>query len=108
MAKITKHGGPSVAPDAGGERVLVGEAGPEIADLPAGAFIPAGRLPMEGIPVPADGTEHELVNADAPAYDAWTLVQLRAELTNRGLPTSGNKADLAARLRAADQDGERS
>lgn len=105
MPKITKHGGPSVAPDAGGRRALVAEAGPEITDLAAGAFIPAGRLPVEGIP--AAGSEHELVNADAPDYDSWTLVQLRADLTGRGLPTSGNKADLIARLRADDQQNSR-
>jgi hypothetical protein len=31
-------------------------------------------------------------------YDALTVEQLRAELKNRGLPTSGNKAELVERL----------
>jgi hypothetical protein len=35
-------------------------------------------------------------------YDAMRLSDLRAELAARGLPTSGNKPDLAARLGAAD------
>jgi hypothetical protein len=38
----------------------------------------------------------------ASDYDALTVEQLRAELKNRGLATSGNKAELVDRLLDAD------
>ena len=40
--------------------------------------------------------------AEAESYDGWTKVQLQKELVNRGLPKSGNVAELRERLRAAD------
>jgi len=39
-------------------------------------------------------------------YDGLDLVELRQELTERGLPKTGNKADLIARLKAADVQGQ--
>jgi hypothetical protein len=39
---------------------------------------------------------------EAEAYDGWTKAQLQEELVNRGLPKSGNVAELRERLRAAD------
>lgn len=37
-------------------------------------------------------------------YDTWTNDQLRDELAERELPTSGNKAELVARLRDDDSN----
>ena len=37
-----------------------------------------------------------------PDYGAWTVAQLQAELTNRGLDISGLKADLVQRLQDDD------
>lgn len=39
-------------------------------------------------------------------YDTWDKAGLRAELENRELPTSGNKAELIARLREDDESDE--
>jgi hypothetical protein len=53
-----------------------------------------------------------LVNGDyAPAPNAddleeATLVELREQLSARGLPTSGNKADLIERLATPPADSE--
>ncbi len=40
--------------------------------------------------------------ASAEGYDSQTKAELEAELESRGLPTSGNKAELVARLEEAD------
>lgn len=39
---------------------------------------------------------------DDPDYEHWTNPDLQDALARRHLPTSGNKADMAARLRADD------
>lgn len=42
-----------------------------------------------------------------PPYEQWTVTDLRDELRGRGLPTSGSRLDLAARLYDADRDADR-
>jgi hypothetical protein len=46
--------------------------------------------------------------ADIPVldYDRLTVDQLKAELTTRGLPVSGSKPELIARLRADDETAD--
>jgi hypothetical protein len=46
--------------------------------------------------------EAEAQSEEAEDYAGWTKVQLQEELVNRGLPKSGNVAELRERLRAAD------
>jgi hypothetical protein len=36
------------------------------------------------------------------AYEVWTVAELQSELRDRGLATSGSKAELTARLKDAD------
>ena len=49
----------------------------------------------------AEATE-DVVEEAAETYEGWTKVQLQDELVSRGLPKSGNVAELRERLRAAD------
>lgn len=51
-------------------------------------------------PVPAPAAE------DA-GYDDMSVEQLRGELAERGLPKSGNKAELVLRLQADDKENAR-
>lgn len=76
MAKITVHGGPS---NAAADEEQGGEDAPVSGESAASA---------EGSP--------------EPGYEDWTAEQLKAELDKRGLPKTGKKDDLAARLREDD------
>ena len=49
-----------------------------------------------------DDAVEETVEEAAESYDGWTKAQLQEELVNRGLPKSGNVAELRERLRSAD------
>lgn len=66
---------------------------------------PAGTGPVVSSPVPDPSAA---APADEPAaeasYEANTVDELKAELTARSLPTTGNKADLIARLEADDAE----
>jgi hypothetical protein len=60
----------------------------------------------EGDPVPAEGYRSSEVNTDKPAgsdvedeYTDMSVEDLKGELEAKGLPTSGKKAELQARLR---------
>lgn len=55
-----------------------------------------------GVSVPAEGA------VEAPSYDDQKLEDLRATLKERGLPTSGNKAELVERLNEADANPDQS
>lgn len=58
-------------------------------------------------PVTAEGRQRALRDEDEVAgdsYERWTVDGLRSELGRRELPVSGNKADLAQRLREDDED----
>ena len=44
-------------------------------------------------------------SADGEGYDAQSKEDLQSELSSRGLPTSGNKAELIERLTANDDEG---
>lgn len=45
-----------------------------------------------------------MTDATTPPYEQWTVRELREELRTRGLATSGNQADMAARLTDADRE----
>lgn len=84
VAKVTVHGGPSNAddPDQAVPDPVTGDGG----EPDAGG---------------SDGGEYPVT--DDPDYDAWTVDQLKAELVDRDLPTTGKKADLQQRLVDDDQ-----
>jgi len=111
---------------------VVGESGPELVDLPGGAralppiedghperVLEGDGEPSEGVELPADGVERE-VTLDGPEtvtagvsmvdefdYDGQTVDWLRSHLKDRGLSTSGNKAELVLRLQADDRENAR-
>lgn len=116
MPKITVHGGPSNASDPASGPVTVGKRKLEPVSLPEGAVVvsvdgvdqgPGEVVEFEGDvsfkPLPEvvedDTTEH----VSEPDYEAWTKTQLQEALAERGLPTSGAKAELVARLRTHDE-----
>ncbi|HEX6968896.1 MAG TPA: SAP domain-containing protein [Micromonosporaceae bacterium] len=79
MAKITKHGGAS---QVGVAAVVVAESEEPVVET-------------EPEEVPAD----EEVLAEPPSvYETYLLADLRDECRERGLATSGNKAELVQRL----------
>jgi hypothetical protein len=94
----------------------VGEQGPEPAvavsvdgvDQGAGELgeLPPGR-PFEQLPEAVEGTSAEQVVR--PDYDAWDVAELRTEAKSRGLPSSGGREVLVARLSEHDETprGER-
>lgn len=93
MPKITKHGGPSDAladPDPDEGRVRSGEG---TFDVPETDAIPVGEPDDEA----ADNRAE---------YEANTADQLREELKERQLSTTGVKADLVDRLVADDAEYE--
>jgi hypothetical protein len=118
MAKITVHGGPSIAgitgaswsdtdrpdewPAEQGDTTgnttpvvpMAVDAEPSEVDETAGGFMP--------LPQAVEGDTAEYVSE--PDYMTWTADQLREELGNRGLPKGGNKAELAERLAQHDAD----
>lgn len=81
MPKITRHGGPSVAPPLEG----------------AATEVPEGPQSVE--------PEPRVQTLDDP-YRSWTRRELVAESRARDLPTSGTKDELVARLKANEPDGE--
>ncbi|GAB3812107.1 SAP domain-containing protein [Kribbella italica] len=87
--------------------------------LPDGAVVTSSRtytVRQEGLHVFVKGNEErefEGINPDKPIedgdddsedYNDWKADTLRAELRERELPASGNKAEMVARLEADDED----
>ena len=85
----------------------------EVTDFEAGDVVPgaakldnldelvrSGRLAEQG----SDAAE-TAVAGDGSDYDGFKVGDLRAALKERGLETSGRKADLIARLEADDAEG---
>lgn len=117
MPKITVHGGPSNA--AADLPVAVSETGPEAVLLPEDAVVVSvsvdgvdqgpgevdetlgGDFTLLPEAVEGDTTEH----VSEPDYESWTVKQLREVLADRELSTDGLKAELVARLKAADAEG---
>lgn len=91
MAKITRHGGPSYV-----------AAAEDIAQ----ALVEVVAVPAPDVAPPADVEvvdEEPAVEVAPPSkYEPWLLVELRDECVRRGLPKTGNKDELAARLTASD------
>ena len=56
----------------------------------------------------ADDEETEEESVEVPPYEEWTVEELRSELDDRKLPTSGVKAELVARLETDDLAEENS
>ena len=75
MAKITRHGGPSDA-----------------------------NAPVDAEPSDVEVLEDLLEAEPVGEYETWLRTDLQDECGRRGLPTSGNKADLVARLEANDKE----
>ena len=90
MAKITVAGGPSDA-SLPPEPQVAGEA----------SSPPAAASPAVAPPAEEPATE-----AEASEWEGYTVAELRSELTNRGLPISGTKAELVARLEADAADAD--
>lgn len=107
MAKITRHGGASNR--AAGTTVPepTTEATPSVVELVLPDAVDEERessgtgVATEGVEAPADGTEHELV---VYPYDGMLRNDLQELCRTRGLPTSGNKDEMIARLAAADEE----
>lgn len=51
-----------------------------------------------------DEEESEEEEDDVPPYSEWSLADLRGELENRGLDTTGKKGELVVRLEADDEE----
>jgi len=71
-----------------------------IADELSGVSAAAAE-PVAAEEVPNDDDDDSVV--DSEAYGTWTNAELRAELSNRELAVSGNKAELIARLEESDE-----
>jgi rRNA maturation protein Nop10 len=110
--KITVHGGPSNAreqaessPDAvaslplagaeagQGHPTYVGEAGPETVPFATGGVLTQASKDAEPEPEPVE----------PDPYAGKTLAELREEADKRGVASYGSKAQIAERLRAADE-----
>jgi hypothetical protein len=86
-----EHEGESVLLEAGSE---LPKWARELVTNPA-AFVPEGE---------ADQEEPDPGSDEAKGYADQTVDELTALLKERELPTSGNKAELVARLTEADQE----
>lgn len=69
----------------------------------------AAEPPAEGTePAPEPVGDDDAVDVDGDGqitgYELFTKADLVAECENRGLPVTGNKPDLVARLQEADKD----
>jgi len=112
MPKNTVHGGASnkhLPPAPASTSYLVGESGPELfpgEDLPVAVMAAvADGLEIVAVPAPEPEPEPvpEVVEVVPPSvYSTWLLRALRDECVRRGLPASGGKDDLVARLAASD------
>jgi hypothetical protein len=67
----------------------------------------SGSKASESAEVPPEAPEDESVDEGSIDPDEETVESLKDKLRERSLPVSGNKAELAERLREADdEDGE--
>lgn len=81
MPKISVHGGPSNAAADVDEAVVADGV-------------------VEDVPTDLDG------DGEVTGYEEWTKDDLASELERRGLPKTGNKADLVARLTDDEYEAE--
>lgn len=126
MAKITVHGGPTIAgitgaswsdndepdtwpasPDASTSVELepaeqpMAEVSVDGVDQGPGEVDETLGGPFKPLPEAVEGDTAEHVSE--PDYENWTVAQLREVLANRELPVSGTKAELITRLRTHDE-----
>lgn len=73
---------------------IAGEQGPELTDLPPGTEV---TVPGEEASTDVDG------DGQITGYEVFTKADLITECESRGLPVSGNKPELVARLQEADK-----
>lgn len=73
---------------------LVGEQGPELVDLPEGQVV---AVQDDDADTDVDG------DGQTTGYELFTKDDLIAECKTRGLPVTGNKPDLVARLQESDK-----
>lgn len=69
------------------------------APVPSGTEEAPGDAPDSPVDDEADAADE-----GAEGYESWTNAELSTELANRGLATSGNKAEMVARLEEDDED----
>lgn len=89
--------GESAVVDGDAGPVVEGEHGPELTDLPDGTPVETNQSD-EDAPVDVNG------DGQLDTYEQATKAELVAQCEQRGLPTSGTKAELVRRLQ--DHDAE--
>lgn len=112
MPKITAHGGPSNARD--GETSPVAPASEPLVGAEADQGHPSSSTVLVGEPGPelvatedasSDEVQDENESEEAEvSYESMTLAELRAAAEERGVASYGTKAQIAERLREADQE----
>lgn len=104
MPKITRSGGPSNArADGPSPDVLASEP---LAGAEAGQGHSSSDPVLDDVQVETEAEEvAEADEVEAPDYDGMTLAELKAAAEERGVPAYGTKAQIAERLREADQEG---
>jgi hypothetical protein len=102
----TDENGNTVSVTPAGEVIGVTEEGhPTSSLLVSGSDSDLGENAAEGDPQPVDDDAPVDVDGDGQytGYEVFTKADLIAECENRGLPVTGNKPDLVARLQEADK-----
>lgn len=98
MPKITVHGGAS-------DKTLAAEPDPEAVDAPESEPAPADEA-VDETPQQADeepsSTSEESAQEPEPNYEDSTVEELKDLLAERGLPKTGKRDGLLARLREDD------
>jgi hypothetical protein len=100
MPKITAHGGASIA----GAEVTGGQWGddtePDETPAPAESSAEPEQEEEDGEPAAesSSAAASEEPEEPEPGYEEWTVEQLKEQLAERGLPKSGKRDDLVARL----------
>lgn len=97
MPKITVHGGASNARDVDPSPAASASTPPAVAEGGRGPFAVTETVPE------LDEVQDETPEELAPDYDTMTLAELRAVAEKRGVPSYGSKAQIAERLREAEE-----
>lgn len=110
--KITRSGGPSNTRDSGPSPAALASESPVGAEADRGHSSPEAELVAEVEPEAAqfdepvlDEVQDETVEEEPVDYDSMTLAELKAAADDKGVASYGTKAQIAERLREADQEG---